>query len=430
MKSRLLLAILLAAGAVAGGCGHEPPLPGEIAVTSAPDGAAVSIDGQPTGLITPAVLPDLDGGLYTVGVSKDGVTYRPSEREVEVRYGTRSRAHFETMTGSLRVASDPAGAEIILAGAATGRTTPHTFDDLDPGDYAVDVRLPHHRNATGPLTATVVRDEEASADFTLVLATVVLFEGFSNVSCTGCPTMLGYIEALMGRDGFGFDRLLFVKFAGANPNNQDPMFRSNSAMVAQRASYYFANPNPSLPALVIQGAPAAQPGSFPDLPGLEDHVETGGAAPVDFYLQVAAPLAADLDVRDVACEISVVAPHVGVDLSGHQLRAILVYSEVHTAESYNPGGSEYHWVARRDGVAAADIGLVEAGQPAVFTVTLFDPDPADYDLTPFGREVIVFVQRIDTKSVVQAGSTMPGSTMAGPSGPPSPSPSSGTKGIR
>ncbi len=399
-----ILALMLHAG-----CGHEPPTPGEVEVTSDPVGAAISIDGQDTGLATPAVVEDLEGGSYLVSVDLSGVTFRPAVQDVEVAYGARTSLHFETGTGSMQVTSTPPGAAIWVDGAPTGEVTPHTFEDLDPRTYSVDVSLLHFRNAGGPRSVDVPRSGEAAVAFALDVATVVLFEGFSNVSCTGCPTMLQNIEYLMHDGGYGLDQLLFIKYAGSNPNGADPMFLSNMTMVRNRASYYTGMQTFALPSLVIQGSLVGGLGTPPGQSGLQQVLDGALAVPVGIYVTVSAPDAGNLAMRDVACTITVHAPLAEADLAGCLLRAVLVYSEVHTAVEYVPGGREYHWVARRDAEVAAAIGAVSPDAPATFTVTLNDPDPAPFNLTPLGREVIVFVQDRDTRAVVQAGSTMAGS---------------------
>jgi len=405
----LVLGSVLVLSTFFGGCGYEPPTPGEVMVTSEPAGAAISLDGRPTDQVTPAVLDDLDGGLYQISVDLEDIVFRPAQKEIEIFYGTRSNLHFETGTGSLLVTSTPPSARIWLDGAATDHTTPHTFTDVDPGDYTVDLQLAHHRNEAGPQTVTVSRNQETTVDLELVIGTVMLFEGFSNVSCTGCPAMLNNIHYLMHDAGYGFDRLLFIKYAGSNPNGLDPMYLSNTSMVRNRAQYYTGVQTPSLPSLVVQGTLVGSLGTPPDAAGLQQLVDTSHVAPVTFYLTVTAPQLSDLAVRDVDCEIVLHAPVDGVDLAGHQLRAVLLYSEVHTADEYNPGGDEYHWVARRDAEVVSSIGEIAPGSTTVFNITLNDPDPSQpplVNLTPLGREVIVFIQNNSTKAVIQAGSSM------------------------
>jgi len=405
--SRLWIgAVVLGCAAGLVGCGSEPPYPGELEVTSLPAGAAIAIDGVATGQVTPAVFADLDGGTYAVSVSQTGVEYRPPLQEIEVPFGGRACLHFGTEAGILTVTSDPAGAEIVLDGEATGVLTPHTFAALDPGQYSVSLALAHHRSEPSERTVDVVCNAETTADFQLVLMSVVLFESFSNVRCSGCPALVNAIEYLMHDGGFGFDRLVHVKYAGAVPYPLDPLYRSNMAMVNERSVFYSGQTSFALPTLFAQGQLQGTYGSPPNTEALAAIIEAGNLAPVGFYLTVAAPNVGTLAERDVPCEITVQAPYASVDLSAYGLRAVLVYSEVTPAVEYDPGGDEYHWVARRDAAVTTSVGEVAPGAPATFTVTLNDPDPAAYNLTPLGREVIVFVQHPSTKSIIQAGSTM------------------------
>jgi len=50
------------------------------------------------------------------------------------------------LTGKLKVISSPDSAEIWLNGDSTGHLTPHTFNDVEPGSYIVDVRLTGYFN--------------------------------------------------------------------------------------------------------------------------------------------------------------------------------------------------------------------------------------------------------------------------------------------
>ncbi|HOX25520.1 MAG TPA: PEGA domain-containing protein [Candidatus Krumholzibacteria bacterium] len=405
MRRTATFAALIIGAVWFSGCGSEPPAPGDLAVTSAPDGATITIDGVLTDRVTPAVFTGLEGGTYRVGVSRDDIVYRPDVQDVDVPYGGRVDLHFATEAGILSVTSAPAGGAIVLDGVDTGFTTPHTFGDLDPGQYTVDVVLRHHRSEPAEHTVIVERSEETVADFELLVASVVLFEGFSNVRCTGCPDLVAAIDYLMHGGGYGFDRFVYVKYAGPVPFALDPLYRSNMAMVNARSQYYAGVNSFALPTLFTLGRLSGAFGS-PAFSALAGAIEAGNLAPIDFYLTVEAPNVGDLAERNVPCEITLIAPYTAVDLAAYELRAVLVYSEVTTAIEYDPGGDEYHWVARQDAAVATSLGTVAPEAPLVVDVALDDPDPATNGLTPHGREVIVFVQHTSSKSIIQAGSTM------------------------
>jgi hypothetical protein len=401
----LAASAILATLALISSCGNEPPTPGELVVTSQPSGATVFLDGVQQG-ITPLTIADLDGGMYTVAVDLTDIVFRPGEREIEVFYGRSTTAHFQTDAGILVVESEPAGAAILLDGSDTGEVTPHTFSELDPGEHIVDVALAHHRVPDGAQTIDVQVGEISTASFSLALGTVVLFEGFSNVQCDGCPAFLENVEAVLADPDHGFDKLVFVKFAGPVPFPPDPLYMSNSAMSNARANYYSGQPSFAAPSMYWGGELAGTHGTPPTRETMRDYVDQHHADPVDFYLTVTATDLDDIATSEVALEITVHAPYAAADLGDYTLRAVLVYEEVETAVEYDPGGDVYHWVARDDAEAAASIGTIAAGATATFDVTLTDPDPTAFDLTPHGRQIIVFAQHASDKSIIQAGSTM------------------------
>jgi hypothetical protein len=402
-------------------CGSEAPHPGSLTITSEPDGATITLNGQLTEELTPATFKDIEGGHYVVQVAKEGLTFRPGTKETDVPYGGETSLFFETGTGAITVTSNYDGASIFLDGVDTGETTPATLTELDPGDYAVSVALDHHRSDPTAASVTVVKNETANAEFSLAVSTVVLFEGFSNVECSGCVDMAASVEYLTGDGGYGPDRFLYIKYSGTNPYPGDPFYNSNSFMNLQRLIHYFNTPGVGLPKIVIQGALAGGSGELPTTDALADAIDAGNLAPVDFYLTVDAPDQSDLAQRDVDCSIEVVAPHAAADLADYQLRAVLLYTFVTTEEDYGYGGDEYHWVARTDAQVTASIGAIEAGGSTTFDITLTDPDPAAYDLTPENRVVVVFVQNNTDKSIIQAGSSSIDSHAPTPGSPAFPS---------
>jgi len=413
---------LLTVLALVAACGNEPPTPGELQVTSLPAGATVLLDGVATGLETPAVIDELDGGTYTVSVDLAGVEFRPAERTVDVFYGSRSTSHFQTDAGIVTVTSAPPGASIIIDGIDTGEVTPHRFTSIDPGPHQVDLRLTHHRTSGGAQEIDAEAGVELDVEFELALATVVMFEGFSNVRCVGCPAFIANVQEVQHDRGYGPDRMVYVKYPGPVPYPLDPMYRNARAMVDTRMLYYSGQPSFAHPTLYLDGSLVGGWGTPIDADAMAAAIDAGHASPADFYLDVATTNLHDLEQSTVTVEVSVVAPYANVDLSEYSLRAVLVYEEVTTAEEYEPGGDEYHWVARADAEAAAGIGAVTQGIPLTFTVELADPDPSAFDLTPHGREVVVFAQHVSDKSIIQAGSSMISEAAA-----PSPVPSGGSR---
>ncbi len=118
--------------------------PCSVLVTSVPSGAAISIDGFPTGFATPYVIEKISEGKHLVSVSKPG--YIPAEQEFHLidNLGDGCDATVKLTLepyswGSLNVSSTPSGAEIHLYGRDTGEKTPYTFHYLSIGSYTVEV---------------------------------------------------------------------------------------------------------------------------------------------------------------------------------------------------------------------------------------------------------------------------------------------------
>ncbi len=108
------------------------PSSGEIMIASAPAGAAVEIEGrpEPPGK-TPLSVGSLVPGVYKVTLRKTG--YAPEARQIEVSAGKRAMldVKLNPTQGFLNITSTPAGAQVLINGKDTGKTTPAELM-LDP----------------------------------------------------------------------------------------------------------------------------------------------------------------------------------------------------------------------------------------------------------------------------------------------------------
>ncbi len=418
-----LLVALLSAAALISGCGSEPPQPGELRVTSEPEGAAILMDGQSTGQVTPHTFADLEGGTYVVAVLLEGWAVFPGQRTVQVPFGGRAGATFalSQQVGALRVESDPAGAAISLDGADTGEVTPHTFTTLLPGEHTVAVQLANHASQPESRTVTIIDGEEATASFDLVQLTVprtLLLEGFSNVLCTGCPDFNADVDFVRHQPGYGPDRLLFVKWPPPVPTPLDPFYQQTVALTNARVTYYDTDGAMSLPSSYGQGVLLGTQGTPLQPAGMMDWAD---AQPAAADLSLAVTTAEDLaDVADLAHDATVTLnAGGGLDLAGHELHVVLVYEEVETATTYQ-GVSTFHGVMR-DHVTVTDLGTLPVGEDVSFTVTVNDPDPASNpltELTPHGKQIIAWVQHASSRDVLQAGATASTISVASSASPP------------
>jgi hypothetical protein len=143
----VLVGLVLAVAGAAGFHLGAPWLrPGVVVVTSEPQGLEVTLDGQRTGQLTPAVLENvLLSRPHAVSVSGQAV------REVGAQLAPRpgelvARVHLrvESTIGTLTVESVPPGAEIALDDKPAGRT-PVVIPGIRLDQrHRVDLTLPGH----------------------------------------------------------------------------------------------------------------------------------------------------------------------------------------------------------------------------------------------------------------------------------------------
>ncbi|MCK9331127.1 MAG: DUF3344 domain-containing protein, partial [Candidatus Cloacimonetes bacterium] len=138
---------------------------GSIRVTSAPAGAAIYLDDEPTQWTTNTTIPGISAGDHSIRVEME--RYRiPDDRWVTVTKGANATAHFnlEPITGSIEVTSEPSGAWVYLDGVNMSVVTPATLENLIIGDYTVEVRAEGREDYR---TVTVNDGETTSVNFDL-----------------------------------------------------------------------------------------------------------------------------------------------------------------------------------------------------------------------------------------------------------------------
>lgn len=113
---------------------------GQLAITSDPDGATITVDGRTTdSWRTPQTLGSLAPAVYRVTLSKPG--YASETRSVEVTSGNRVAlaVRMTPLKAYLRVSGTPVGARIAIDGKETGKFSPAEFS-LDPATHTVALR--------------------------------------------------------------------------------------------------------------------------------------------------------------------------------------------------------------------------------------------------------------------------------------------------
>jgi eukaryotic-like serine/threonine-protein kinase len=151
-----LASVLL--GIARSGTGESTTEPGaaqartaRLEIQSAPAGAAVFIDGEPTGLTTPATIARLPAG--TVAIRIELVEYQAVEARLEVKPGDAISRRFELQraTGRLVLSGLPPQTVIEVDGQRrlAGRAI-----ELDPGRHDVRILDGDHRLVDQPITIT------------------------------------------------------------------------------------------------------------------------------------------------------------------------------------------------------------------------------------------------------------------------------------
>jgi len=114
------------------------PIMGELAVNSVPEGARVQVDGNSAG-VTPVALTSLSPGQHVVILAKPG--YAAESRSVVIHAGIRNAlaVNLNGLAAVASIASEPAGAAIIIDGRDTGKTTPAKLT-VDKGAHALVLR--------------------------------------------------------------------------------------------------------------------------------------------------------------------------------------------------------------------------------------------------------------------------------------------------
>jgi eukaryotic-like serine/threonine-protein kinase len=123
-------------------------VPGQLVIDSTPQGAQLEIDGRTDpNWVTPYTLAGLNPGQHTVVASKAG--YSPESHTVDVLSASRTALalHLTSLSATINVASDPAGAAIFLDGKDTLRVTPSNIS-LEKGTHTILVRKPGYLDET------------------------------------------------------------------------------------------------------------------------------------------------------------------------------------------------------------------------------------------------------------------------------------------
>lgn len=133
------------------------PQYGVLDVRSDPPGAAIEINGEPTGQVTPFVFPPKKSGAYKVRVIKDRYLTETRDGDLGDGKATIVDVKLTQNFGSVVVQSDPPDLLVLLDLEDTGQRTPTTLETVAVGQHRIGVR--DARYAVRPEKITVERGQ-------------------------------------------------------------------------------------------------------------------------------------------------------------------------------------------------------------------------------------------------------------------------------
>jgi hypothetical protein len=386
----LLVALLLA-------CGQEDPsfrpenggtVPkGSIAVLSSVPGAAIALDGEATGRVTPDTLSEVDEGTHVVRVFLAGF-YPPDSQTVDVVADSVRTVEFDLVqipvTGAIAV-SAPFPAAILIDGAPTGLAAPATVEGLAPGEHAVTLALAGFRSDPDERRVTVVAGEVAVAEFDLLVPKIVVCEDFSNYACVPCPAADAALQTVLldYEDGRALSLNPHTNFPGIG----DPYYQFNPNAANARI---FLNQVSSAPRILVDGVavPTGPPWEGP----IRDAIEAQLAVPASLAIGVRAELGAT-EYR-ARVDVWAVAP----DLPANLLLFTWVVERHVVLDPPGPNGqAEYHNVLRHlfptpapGSFGGEALGALAEGDQVTFEYVWPLPgssvDPSELAIVAFAQE--------------------------------------------
>jgi PKD repeat protein len=131
---------------------------GSVAITSVPNGAAVTLDGLYEGT-TPVIIPDVLPGNHDISLTYPGYTSLNQSISVGSSQTTAVNANLVVATepaggtGSLTVVTDPAGAQVSVDGDVKG-VSPATIPGLSEGTHTLVLKLEDYYDLSTTVNVT------------------------------------------------------------------------------------------------------------------------------------------------------------------------------------------------------------------------------------------------------------------------------------
>jgi Outer membrane protein Omp28 len=245
---------------------------------------------------------------------------------------------------------------------------------------------------TGKIIATTTIDLNQSSTST---DKVVLLEDFANVSCVPCVTSDQIIESLLN-DTYGPQKIAVVKFPTNFPSPNDPFYLANSSLCNARMSYYniiFA------PTLVVDGT--LRP-SATDSNKVKEKIDERLTNVAPFIINVSK----SFQDSSLIVNINVQAVNIsGITMSDLVLYTIVTENDIEFNEAPGANGEKVFYNVLRKSLPT-DGGYSFTDILAQQPITEHWEADLLSNWNPDNIHIIAFIQNIQTKEVLQAGSDL------------------------
>ncbi|MBL7994698.1 PEGA domain-containing protein [bacterium] len=126
---------------------------GKIFLTSTPAGAAIFLDANPTGKITPDTLTSVLVGIHSIKLTLSNYADSTFSVSVSENVTTSQSITMRALPfGNIYLHSAPIGAAIFLDNVNSGKVTPDTLKNISSGDHAVKLTLTNYFDSTFTVT--------------------------------------------------------------------------------------------------------------------------------------------------------------------------------------------------------------------------------------------------------------------------------------
>lgn len=126
---------------------------GKIFLSSVPAGAAIFLDGNTTGKITPDTLTSVVVGDHTIKLTLSNYADSTFSVSVSENLTTSQSVTMRALPiGNVFVTSTPSGAAIFLDNVNSGKVTPDTLKNITSGDHAIKLTLTNYFDSTFTVT--------------------------------------------------------------------------------------------------------------------------------------------------------------------------------------------------------------------------------------------------------------------------------------